>query len=407
MKKKYGPYGAPRHMVRDKEKILRTIQEEASLDSLIKRYKLKKTKLERYLLDLGISTHKEIKVAKIRRALENGVSSMKELCDVVGLASNAIIGYCEKYDINLPFKTEYVVKTRRPEIDRLIPKGLSGSEMEAMLRGIEKKAIYMYLKGSGQQEFWKERRALAKEQARDKRFEKPRLIEQFYLCLLGRMFQLAEEKLAVEKAINYCFSIKKRKSRLEQRLNNISSYIKIFSRCEQAKKNNKKPCLEELGEGTGLWPIDVTRLLLGTEPELSHGTGEKKTYPIEIKQAIRRAYEHGLEMYTTDIAHFLRIPKYIVRNEFRKLGGRKRTHYFIKRFKHTADQKVFLTYKDASEVYEARHLGFNEDEISRVLDLDFDAVKYAVEHKDSIERKISGALEIMYPGKKHTKPFLT
>lgn len=215
-----------------------------------------------------------------------------------------------------------------------------------------------------------------------------------------------EDGLAVEKAIDYCFSIRWRKSRLEQRLNNMSSYIKIFSRCEQAKKNNEKPTLEKLGEGTGLWPADVRRLLLTVGSELSHGTGEKKTYPIEIKQAIRRAYDHGLEMYTTDIAHFLRIPKYIVRNEFRKLGGRKRTHYFIKRFKHTADQKVFLTYKDASEVYEARHLGFNEDEISRVLDLDFDAVKYAVEHKDSIERKILDALEIMYPGKKHTQPFL-
>lgn len=258
-------------MVKDKEEILKLIRENTSLEPVIKKYNKisSKTLTSKYLPRLGISVHKEIKIAKIRKAFENGVSSMKELCECVDLSSKTIVRYCKKNNIKLPFKVEYFVKNRSPELDELIAQGVPCTEI-GRINKMTNQSAHQYIIGSGQQEFWKERRAIAKEEARNKRLEKPRLREQFYLCFQGRMFQLAEKKgFAVEKAINYCFSIKKRKSRLEQRLNKIDDYIKIFSRYEQAKKNNEKPSLEELGKGTGFWPNDVRRLLLGTETESS------------------------------------------------------------------------------------------------------------------------------------------
>jgi len=254
-------------MKKEKEEILRTIREEASLAHITKKYNLRLNTLKGHLHKLGIRVSKEIKAAKIRKALEGGVGSMRELCSIINQGSASIKRICEEYNIKLPFKPEYVVKDRIPELDRLIAQFLPTPEISIMTKR-SRQAVDQYIRGSGQYGFWKAGRKMLIEEARNEQLKEKNLREKFYNLMVKKVFQLArKEGWSTEMAIYYYLIPRTDKRKLKR----MDMYKKAFSVYEQAVLNDEKPkpTLEILARRSGFkWPMCIGRIYksIGLKP---------------------------------------------------------------------------------------------------------------------------------------------
>ncbi|MEK6940231.1 MAG: hypothetical protein AABX31_05895, partial [Nanoarchaeota archaeon] len=64
-----------------------------------------------------------------------------------------------------------------------------------------------------------------------------------------------------------------------------------------------------------------------------------------------------------------------------------------------------LTYRLASQIYEAADLGFNSTEVTELLDTTPRVVEYALTERKTLESKIINALQVLYPEENIYKPY--
>ena len=132
-----------------------------------------------------------------------------------------------------------------------------------------------------------------------------------------------------------------------------------------------------------------------------HRTFDRHPTPQNKKEALKRAID--LEMSAGDIGHFVGVERYVAQQNMKRYGRKPCVrHRPIKYF----GLSQFVNYTLASQVYEAKDLGFTREEIVELLNLDGGVVDYALRNRRKIGRKIKDALKILYPERKSNKPYL-
>ncbi len=205
--------------------------------------------------------------------------------------------------------------------------------------------------------------------------------------------------IAERSAIKYYYG--KKRTNVET---NLEKLIKLFGAYYDSKKRNEAVPLRELARSSELNPkteCGYVRFILsraGLSP-LS-----RKMYSKEIKEAITRAF--ALDMSAADIAYFLKIEGCTAQYYYRKRLAHRKFNHPIKHawFGNKSGSACALTYRIASQVYEAQDAEFNPAEISELLCKKQEIVDYAIHHRAEIGGKIIHALNIIYL-RKHDKPY--
>jgi len=135
-----------------------------------------------------------------------------------------------------------------------------------------------------------------------------------------------------------------------------------------------------------------------------HGKNLKGVVSEQKKLSIIGAVNSGIPV--DDIAYFLQLPPLYVRRVS------KNNHLYsdqrkapLKRF-FDGSTRYHLTYRDASQIFQAYDSGMPEEDIAYCLDGKQKMVRYTIEHRDEISPKITGLLDILFPGAVHDKPYI-
>ena len=206
-----------------------------------------------------------------------------------------------------------------------------------------------------------------------------------------------EEGFAVQKAVQYIQSLKYAKSAKYSH----ESLITIFERYEGAMSNGVKLSLAQLGQGFGVFPSAIGRILNRAGLEPMHGSRGRIRTSYEKMEAVQRA--HGLKMSGQDIAYFLDVPYNIARQGFGN-GRRPRMNTYLSNF-----ERVNLTYRLTSKIYGAHDDGFNPNKIAKLFDIDRDVVSHVLNNRsigENYEKKIVDVLRIMLDDNTISKPYL-
>lgn len=105
-----------------------------------------------------------------------------------------------------------------------------------------------------------------------------------------------------------------------------------------------------------------------------------------------------------DISKFIGVSKGKINYEF-SCRGLRAPHGLVRRFGR-GEEKCFVGYHTLSEIYEAQDLGFSEREIVQLLDLNSDAVKYALNRRGMFEERITEDLRALFMNNKIDKPYV-
>ena len=104
------------------------------------------------------------------------------------------------------------------------------------------------------------------------------------------------------------------------------------------------------------------------------------------------------------VGYFLGRSGPVIANEFYRIGPKPKRGS-LKRFGYRQTME-HLTYKKASEIYQARDSGFTKEETIALLDISEMVYDWTMENQDEIGRKIICALDILHPAERHEKPYI-
>ncbi|PIN90596.1 hypothetical protein COU57_03165 [Candidatus Pacearchaeota archaeon CG10_big_fil_rev_8_21_14_0_10_32_14] len=191
----------------------------------------------------------------------------------------------------------------------------------------------------------------------------------------------------------------------------LDELTNIYLSYKDAEDSGKGKSLEEIGGETRFYPSSVSKILGFAKKEPMYGSRFRKS-PIDknMKETIKRGINLPLSM--NDIAYFLGLPFHVVRtNASRMELKRPEQNTFVKcfKFKERRGIEYILTYRLASQIYEAEDIGFKTGEISELFNVTDEVVDYADKHKTEIEPVILESLRTLYPlrnGDPDPKPYL-
>ncbi len=347
---------------------------------------------------------RENTIAVIKEAIGSGANSQSEIARRTGYSHTTVGNYGKEFRIELPKGKRgpppkgYRV---REDIDDLIPMGLTLEETGKKCK-CTRENVRQYINKSGQYNKWTKARNDNTTAETRNRFGGKIQLSELHSLFLSTVRQRTEtlakeEGFATEKAIGYLHSYKRR---------DVNSYSfdtvhKLFKEYEDAVKGNEKISFETFGDKFGMWSRDVGRIFarIGLEP-MFFAERERKVKVREKKEAVERGF--GLDFSNYDICYFLGLPKHTINNRYmgkeRKTGKR-----CIKYF----GSNGLLTYKIASEVYEAQDCLFNQEEIMGLTGKNDEVVRYAIGHRKEIEPQIVSGLRVLYNDDSLTKPYVT
>ena len=184
----------------------------------------------------------------------------------------------------------------------------------------------------------------------------------------------------------------------------------IYTRYFKTKDKNEKSSLAQLKKGFDICDSEVGKLFSIVNLPPLHGKKERHITPQWKKQAIQTAFNTSFPY--ADIAYFLNLPTHVVQQNMTLMGSRPKTKVFIIQLgrEPKTGPKPRLTYRVASQIYEAIDAGFTQAEIPNELTtenrlVNAKIVKYAINHKSEISPPIIQTLKLLYPDKKITKPY--
>ena len=294
-------------------------------------------------------------------------------------------------------------KIRIPESDELVEDGRTLKEIGDVV-GKTREWARIYINATGQYGLWTERkksRIEAEKQDREfKKQEKSQQFEGLIYALGTRVDNLVrKESFAVRKTLQYKQSL--RYIKMQSYSNEL--LVTLFGRYKEARNNGEKLSLEQLGEGLDLSLASVGKILYRVGLEPMYGVKERHTTPYEKKESIRRV--HALAISVADTAYFLELKGYVVSQNFGRMGERHRVNNL---FLDVVEQKV-LSYRLASQIYEAHDLSFDKDEISQLFDADRGVVNHVIKNRhigENYQNKIADVLRKMFDDNNIRKPYL-
>jgi len=344
------------------------------------------------------------RVKQIQDAILNGAESAEEIAVRTGHSVSAVASCISYHKIKTPFPRTFYkyFRARRDEKrDELIQKRLSLSAI-AKSEGVKRERVRQYLVQTDQHENWKTgRKELKKEISEGKKQKKQQLeIIANQINEVARRQVFEKDKWAYEKTEQY-FQIKKW---------TIYSFRKIFNLLKDYhnfKEKGEKVSIEELGKRHGLLTYSISRImrLVDEKPLACPHEKVREVLSKEKKSEIGRAFE--TEFCCNDVAYFLGTPFYNISLYFTKYlqrGKRHETKHFVKRFGSRGNS--YLTYYKASEIFQARDLGFNRDETLELLDVDGRVYDYAIQNQGEIIETIVRNLRIIFPERQIQRPYI-
>ena len=345
---------------------------------------------------------------EIKKLAEKGLTK-KEIAKEIDVSYSHTKGICRQLikagEINSVKDERKIARfERRPEIDSMAEKGLLLKEIGDRV-GLTGERIRQYLHKAGLHEKRKEaRRNIAIQES-----ERKEVLENLLCGVLSRAYN-TEEDWVTRKAFEYV---------LQRKVEKFDSYsfetlVEFFRKYEKAKNSGKKVSLGNLVKGTGipyLMGASIVLKAVGLKTLCQPTYRERESTPKEKKEALRRIVKIGSDLSSVDIAYFLRIPGRVASQNLKRYGREPRrglrNMYFDVRGnrKKTNSGRKDLTYRLASQVYEAVDLGYGIEESAFLLDTSDRVVQTALAHRGEFSNKISKTLKILYPGRTSRKPY--
>jgi hypothetical protein len=286
---------------------------------------------------------------------------------------------------------------RHPERDILINAGYSLPYMEKTLR-LSHQAILFYMRRSGQHAHWKE---LRKRVELGEELETPwilpardaqQLITQLSRIAIQRGY---EESWAHGKTVEYMMAIPYwAPNRMPG-----ARLLEVFQSYE--RHMHKEFPLNKVEKEVGICTTQLHRMLKKVDVSCKTKTYEKKDLRIED---VLFAREQGMSY--NDIEYFSGCNATAVRNRVEKIFPNVPHNTGIRRM--TIDGKLaVLTYRLASQIYEARDLAFSNEDIASLCNTPVPLVEFALDKRREIAPSICTVLRRLYSGIAITGPYLS
>ena len=277
------------------------------------------------------------------------------------------------------------VKRRNTRIDKLYQNGLNLSQIGRIVK-LTRERVRQYITRTGQ-DIIRKRSNKIRRQLEIEIFGNGGTLEKIILK------RVSEESFALGKALEYHFSIDQVK---RERSTSVKRLIELFERYYELRKRGERVSYWNLGKPIGINGSQVIKILNKVGLESLSG---RKGYGI-TKEVYERAFE--ADMGVPDVTYFLGInPRGSVGFHFKKIGKRKKFPQQC-----ISGSLNELTYRLASQIYEAQDLGFSSEEIITLLDCHKKTVEYALIRREGMGNKIIEALNTIYPETKHDRPYL-
>ncbi len=292
---------------------------------------------------------------------------------------------------------------RRPDIDRLVTGGHSLVEIAKRTKPLRSdqvpyQSVHRYLKRTGQHGLWKENRPKATRARggykRGVREQRQKLVDTLAHYAIERA---GEDSWALQKTVQRYLSVQRRNANVP-----LEKLFKMFSICEEAMSTGRRITYAELADASG---FSINSVVFGNIMKSVGVEGDIKVHKkvrlsSQQKASIRDVYEIGLSM--RDIAYFTDIfEETVALHVSTKPKGRNALVIFG-----TGSNREYLSYRMASEIYEAADAGFTDQELMEYFDGKSRCVGYALEHRDEIGYTLIRALDLLFPDVKHTRPYL-
>jgi hypothetical protein len=288
------------------------------------------------------------------------------------------------------------------ERNKRILRGLSLREI-ARPESLTRECIRQYINECGLHGYWKKSRswyehkkAMPKRKTDENRTS--------LLAIVGArknaLFVSFNGTWAERKAIEYSL-----KFRPNQRYGiTYDKLVKLFSVYDAARQRGEKKPFKEIGGDVGMPTSGIQRIFKRSNmPALCWTVSGRKRFSDEQKAILTRALASS-PLTMNDAAFFTGTSESFIQGCLIGRSGKQRT---IKTFGKGFSVGVrFLTYRLASQIYEAQDLGFKPDEVAELFDRPIKLVEYALKRRSTLQREIMRVLEKTYPKQNITKPYL-
>lgn len=289
----------------------------------------------------------------------------------------------------VPSKQRFI----HPEIDASIDDGLALVE-HARNVGITRQGVHYYLKRRGMHQRWKQSRQALKLRQIQEADKWEQALSQIVALLEKRAVKLAAEKSwACQKAFEYLQVHKRSNIPLDE-------ITRFLQRYNDAVVSAKTPTVPELGYDMVVSSGTLYNILASSGVRPLNRSNKRKFIPNNRKAIILRG--SNLKMSYGDMSYYSKLPEHVL-------------YYFFKtnkivRPKVRSNLKMIgdkaLTYRLASNVYEALDLGFSKGEIAELFDTSEEIVDYASEHRKQLSKFIIKCLRTLYPSTTIEKPYI-
>lgn len=260
--------------------------------------------------------------------------------------------------------------------------------------GVTRQRVHQYLNERDIHERWKQSRQALKIREKQEADEKRKGLVQIVDLLEKRFLQLStREGWAYQRAVEYL--VLHKKSPLP-----LTLIVEFLNRYEGALNREETYTIPELGQGLNVSSIALYKILSELKLRTLNRSNVRKFISEDDKAIILRGV--NIPMSQGDLSYFMRLPRHVVWCYVRKKElSRPKVRSTIVNI-----EKKALTYRLASQIYEAKDLGFNNNELSELFNTSTKIVRYAVQRRVNIEPKIIDSLRILYPNKGIDKPYL-
>jgi len=285
---------------------------------------------------------------------------------------------------------------------------LDHKDLGNKIGGVTRQGVSLYIIRSGQNEAWRrsreyfERAQVGRDQYGLKRKKViSDIASQIEKCGLKNASKL--EKFVYTKTKEY-FSGR----RFDRRAYYLDQVSGLFEDYYRSLNEGTKKSLEKLGKGNGLHFVIVSNILkaVGLKPLVFSNYKKRVITSRSKKESLERGVT--VELPVSDIAHFLEISKQVVSDFYISYEGNERrpkVKNYVKGFGRPSHSKI-LNFRSASEIYLARDMGYNMEDIFGMFDKDKKVVDYAFEHEEEISEHIVSQLKVLFPDKDVRNPYV-
>ncbi|MGK0232222.1 MAG: transcriptional regulator with XRE-family HTH domain [Patescibacteria group bacterium] len=386
---------------------LKQLQEQGlTLEQISTKTGLGKETLYKYGVNNGKTKPRKERMQEIIREIENGTSSLDKLAEKIRLKPLTII---KDYKTKLkedgytlpPLEkplAQYLTSKNDPKRNRFIKRGLS-LEHIAQKVGVTRERVRQYIVGKDVHKEWRTSRGHYKNQTHytQKKEEKEKIVG----SILEEIIQRKKAQFSPEEQFAYEGAEIIEKGKISTRTYTYDQVYSLLLDYHQTRERRENKSLTQLGTDHGIFFVTISKILQRLNlPTLGQSKPHKKQQLLtpEEKQRIENA--KVLPYTATDLAYFIKVPVHTVRTKLQNQETRNPKDIV------TYLPKSRTNYRTASQVYESQAAGFTPTETQELLDINPKTYKYITENKDWIQKDINQTLQIIYPEKEITKPWI-